>query len=528
MAANKIVSEIVPIMNKITDVKLNGSNFLGWSKTIIVHLRSIDKDDHLDSGPPTDDVKYDTNRAWLRDDAKLLVQIRNSIEPDILSLVNHCEFVKELMDYLTFLYSGRTNISRIYSVCKSFHRGEQQDKNATAYVMEFNKVYEELNSLLPLSNDVKAMQKQREQISVMSFLTGLRPEFDGFKNQLLSESAIPSLQETFSRFLRTEEMQSPTIGTHISQHSAMVSRGASQGVSRGGSRRGSRGGSRGGTRGGPTNRGSRNPESDQVECYYCHELGHTKYSCPQLEKKNQKGPSAHVASSSDMVTISAEEYSRLTATEKPSSSASVFADTGNSATCLISKGTRWVIDSGASDHMTGNPNLFSTLDPHTPSSHVTIADGSTTRVLGSGSDLSTKQILGEGHESDGLYVFETPTSKSLVCTPSSSALDMHCRLGHPSLHSLKKLDPQFSRLSSLFWMLVLMNTFHFFIPESLHLQRKTIFGYILLISLALLPLHLRDLGHPLHRHILDVLNHITRSSWTLIHVLCLLLRWKTL
>ncbi|CAA0809394.1 Unknown protein [Striga hermonthica] len=174
-------------MNKITDVKLNGSNFLGWSKTIIVHLRSIDKDDHLDSGPPTDDVKDDTRRAWLRDDAKLLVQIRNSIEPDILSLVNHCEFVKELIDYLTFLYSEHTNISRIYSVCKSFHRGEQHDKNATAYVMEFNKVYEELNSLLPLSGDIKAMQKQREQIAVMSFLTGLRPEFDAFKNQLLSE-----------------------------------------------------------------------------------------------------------------------------------------------------------------------------------------------------------------------------------------------------------------------------------------------------------------------------------------------------
>ncbi|CAA0822624.1 Unknown protein [Striga hermonthica] len=482
-------------MNKITDVKLNGSNFLGWSKTIIVHLHSIDKDDQLDSCPPTGDVKDDTNRAWLRDDAKLLFQIRNSIEPDILSLVNHCEFVKELMDYLTFLYSGRTNISRVYSVCKSFHRGEQHDKNATTYVMEFNKVYEELNSLILLSNDVKAMQKQREQIAVMSFLTGLRPEFDALKNQLLSESAIPSLQETFSRFLRTEEMQSPTIGTHISQHSAMVSRGASQCVSRGGSRRGSRGGSRGGTRGG-SNRGSRNPKSDQVECYYCHELGHTKYSCPLLEKKNQKGPSAHVVSSSDMVTISAEEYSRLTATEKPSSSAAVFADTGNSATCLISKGTRWVIDSGASDHMIGNPNLFSTLDPHTPSSHVTIADWSTTRVLGSGSvsltpsislqsvlnlpnfafnllsvskltkslyysvsffpnhfivqDLSTKQILGEGRESDGLYIFETPTSKSLVCTPSSSALDMHCRLGHPSLHSLKKIG------SSVFKVVILI------------------------------------------------------------------------
>ena len=59
--------------------------------------------------------------------------------------------------------------------------------------MEFKKVYEELNSLLPLSADVQAMQTQREQVAVISFLTGLRPEFDSIRSQFLNESAIPSL-----------------------------------------------------------------------------------------------------------------------------------------------------------------------------------------------------------------------------------------------------------------------------------------------------------------------------------------------
>nr|GEV16057.1 polyprotein, putative [Tanacetum cinerariifolium] len=48
---------------------------------------------------------------------------------------------------------------------KWFHHGEQQDLSLTTYVMEFKKMYEELNSLLPISADVKVTQKQREQVA---------------------------------------------------------------------------------------------------------------------------------------------------------------------------------------------------------------------------------------------------------------------------------------------------------------------------------------------------------------------------
>ena len=42
-----LVSDVVPVMSKITDHKLIVSNYLEWSKTIRLYLRSNDKDDHL-------------------------------------------------------------------------------------------------------------------------------------------------------------------------------------------------------------------------------------------------------------------------------------------------------------------------------------------------------------------------------------------------------------------------------------------------------------------------------------------------
>ena len=118
MAENKsetkfvTITNVIPIMSKITKHKLNGSKFIDWSKTVRVYLRSIEKDNYLIDDPSTDNTK----QAWMRDNARLFLQIRNSIDSEVIGLINHCEFVKELMDYLDFLYSGKGNISRIYEV----------------------------------------------------------------------------------------------------------------------------------------------------------------------------------------------------------------------------------------------------------------------------------------------------------------------------------------------------------------------------------------------------------------------------
>ncbi|GKG02952.1 hypothetical protein Tco_0310588, partial [Tanacetum coccineum] len=37
----------LPIVTKITDIKLDGSNFFAWSKTVSIYLRSIRKAFHI-------------------------------------------------------------------------------------------------------------------------------------------------------------------------------------------------------------------------------------------------------------------------------------------------------------------------------------------------------------------------------------------------------------------------------------------------------------------------------------------------
>ena len=247
--------EVVPMMSKITEDKLIGTNYSDWSKRIRLYLRSIHMASHLDKDPPTDDSKD----RWLKDDTRLFLQIRNSIDGKVLTLINHCEFVKELMEYLEFVYSGKGNISRMFDVCRSFYRTEKQDWSLIKLFMDYKKTYEELNTLLPFSLDVKVQQAQQEKMAVMGFLAALPSEYDSIKRQILSSPEISSLQETFSRILRTETSSSTPPSTQMS--SALV--GRKSGESEKQQYKNS----------GPGNN-SRRTSSEGVVCYYYHKSGH--------------------------------------------------------------------------------------------------------------------------------------------------------------------------------------------------------------------------------------------------------------
>lgn len=479
---NLVVSNVIPLASKITEHKLNGSNYYDWRRTILFYLRSTDMDDHMTEDPPKDAKQ---KKDWLRDDARLYLQIKNSIESEIIGLVDHCESVKELLEFLDFLYSGKEQVHRMFEVCMQFFRAEQKAESVTSYFMRLKKIIAELGLLLPFSPDVKVQQVQREKMAVMIFLNGLLPEFGMAKTQILSDSKIPSLDDAFTRVLRIES--SPTSVSIPQPSSALFSKNNNP-----------RAPQRNST-------DHRKPESVEIVCNYCRKPGHMKRDCRKLLYKNsQRSQHAQIASTCDIpeasVTISADEFAKFQNYQESlqaSSSSTPIASTvapGN-IKCLLTSSTKWVIDSGATAHMTGNSHLFSRPLSPAPFPSVTLADGSTSSVLGSGTihltpsfslssvlhlpnlsfnlistsqlthdlncvvmffsgyclfqDRVTKKIIGRGYESGGLYLFDHQVSQAVACPVVPSPFEVHCRLGHPSLFVLKKLYPEFRSLSSL-------------------------------------------------------------------------------
>ena len=224
--------------------------------------------------------------------------------------------------------------------------------------------------------------------------------------------------------------------------------------------------------------------------------------CKKL--RNRRSLSAHIASFNEafdqLVQFTVDELTRFhlyqESLKSPSTSVTAITESGNTNTCIVtSSSSEWVIDSIATDHMTSNSSLFCTFQSQLSPSTVTLANGSQSCVLGSGTifptpsiplsfvlslpsfsfnlvsvskqtralkccvsffldyclfqDLMTKQIIGRGHESWGLYILDSAVPRPIACSGVTTPFETHCRLGHPSLPLLKKLCPQFSSLLSL-------------------------------------------------------------------------------
>ncbi|KAJ9677635.1 hypothetical protein PVL29_022557 [Vitis rotundifolia] len=456
-----IFSSVISGSPMITSEKLVGSdNYLSWSASVELWFMGQGYEDHLITQEA--DIPEVDRVQWRKIDAQLCSVLWQSVDPKILL---HLRAYKTCFKFWTQAKGLYTNdIQRLYKVASAIVHISQQDLDLSTYIGQIASLKEEFLTVMPLTPDVGAQQTQLDKFFMVLTLIGLRPDLEPVRDQILGSSSVPSLDDVFARLLRISSTQTLPFDS-TSDSSVLVSQTSSRG-------------GRSGTRG----RGQR------PHCTYCNKLGHTRDRCYQLHGRPPR--TAHVAQSSD---------SPLP--QPPSSSASQasvasVAQPGNASACLTHTSSLgpWILDSGASDHLSGNKDLFSSITTTSALPTVTLANGSQTVAKGIGlalplpslpltsvlytpecpfnlisiskitrtlncsitfsdkfvtlQDRSTGKTIGIGRESQGLYHL-TSDSSPAVCISTDAPLLIHNRLGHPSLSKFQKMVPRFSTLSSL-------------------------------------------------------------------------------
>nr|CAD1835548.1 unnamed protein product [Ananas comosus var. bracteatus] len=254
--------------------------------------------------------------------------------------------------------------------------------------------------------DAAKFQKLIEKERVYDFLAGLQAEFDPIRVQVLGRDPFPSLREAYAYVQQEESRRNVMIYHPTFEKSAFSSTAASKTIKS------------------IQNKGSDLIDKDHLKCDHCGRSRHTKETCWKLHGRPTRGrggrsgsgrgywrsqayqaeapdtlhsEGAHVEtkglSHEELLTLrqlmtkldSIEANSNFIPSTTYATSTSNFALSGTIANALHSNNTSshsWIIDSGASDHMTGASDHFSSYFPSSGKDKVRIADGSMSGISG--------------------------------------------------------------------------------------------------------------------------------------------------
>lgn len=313
-------------------------------------MGSQKKKSRVQAAPPAPtDANYDT---WCADDCSVMTWILNSLEPAISQNIMCLDTAKAMWDALREMFFNDKNISRVFELYEKLFSHTQDTQSVNDYFSTLKGLADEILVYHPLSCDATTRAKQWEEFMVAKFLSGLNADLQPLRDSLMASDTIPTLSNALSRVLRVSTGR--TESTSFAS-SAMSARG-----------RGSYGG-RG--RGQGRGRGRGRGFHDRL-CDHCGRSNHESDKC---WKKFGK-----------------PDWANNTEFTAPSSSSTTDASTSVAA-FAVSPGKSWMLDSGASTHITGTKSLLTSFSPSSLPS-VRLADGNYSPVTGTGVVKPTTHI----------------------------------------------------------------------------------------------------------------------------------------
>ncbi|CAA0807454.1 Unknown protein [Striga hermonthica] len=476
MAASTDALPVATMINMVAGIKLTSANYLPWRRQITHMAECFDLMGLLDGSvkPPSQysplpDNATNPNPAflsWRTKDRKLLSVIYSSLSEEAASEVINVVSSRELWLTLEEVFSSASRHHQLREELLSLRRG---DMTVDDYGRRFKGLCDQLSAI---GRPVDASDQSHW------FLRGLGIQFAHFADTRLAFSPIPVFRDLLNQakqydmLIRSMEAPPTSVAFYAdrSVSSSDPSRrrfshdgGNSQGHSGGRSNHRGRGGRQHGGGGGRHSGSGRRPYVPR--CQIC-QGAHYANKCPQFLECRQSMSPAHLA----------QAFSSSCAVSSPPPD--------------------WCLDSGASTHMTNQPETLDSLKSYSGNSSVIVGNGSNLSISHIGScrlpngmrlndvlvvphltknlvsiskltsDLpvdvvfsgnlfliqhrETKEPLARGRCDGGLYYMDRwcPALAAAVRNKVSKASFelWHCRLGHASSSIISLLQKTTSRI----------------------------------------------------------------------------------
>ncbi|KAJ8620304.1 hypothetical protein MRB53_028833 [Persea americana] len=339
----------------LTQIKLKGENYSAWEQAIILALRSQNKLGFIDGSIATPDKSDSHFVTWEIVNSMLCSWIANSLDDSIRATVSRLSNVKILWECLKNRYSVK-NGPKVYKVWSDLTLTKQAGASVMSYYTQFLGMWADLSNISPLEtctcDSGSSIATWFRNLQTYQFLMGLDDSYSVLRTQIINIEPLPDLDRVYAMVSQEESHRSalqlrdnsPAVGFAVQSKASSSSSSSTTTVS------------------------SPTVSSGRPYCTFCERQGHVFDKCwtrLAAQWATQTPADAPSSASSSVPTVgipglTADQVQRLLALIESSPE-------NDKMSGKISHDVSWLIDSGASHHMTGNISLLSNVRDILPS-----------------------------------------------------------------------------------------------------------------------------------------------------------------
>lgn len=371
------VSSTESVTAPLVNIPLFGlKNFISWKRGMERALGIKSKLGFVrgDFPKPTDSLEL---TRWERCNSVILTWIINSVSPEIAESINHCADCIQAWSILHVRFSG-SNGPRLLSLHREITNLTQGDMSVGEYHGKLIKMWadeesleqDELCDLGLRCKSTRSIEVRRSRSRVIQFLMGLNSVHDQVRTNIVSFRPMPTVDEAYNMVLE-DEMQKGIVNVTASEASVLYVSQGQTGVS--------------------GNQQGKNKRNSNLFCTHCQMKGHTKERCYKIhgyppghklhnagssnggkpgksvvnnvvvENPKSAGESLDAKNQLDSLKINQAQLDKLmsflTFTDKSFNHMAGIS-------CLTSvkiEENVWIMDSGATDHITPHAHLLQNI-----------------------------------------------------------------------------------------------------------------------------------------------------------------------
>ena len=323
----------------VVNITLDGQNYPEWAFCVETALRGHGLLFHLTDAAPVlaDDRRNAADiKTWQLNDGKVMAAMVNSVKPSMIMSLSKFKTAKAIWSHLKERFVQDSG-ALLHTLMQQTHVIEQNDMSIDEYYSAFDRLMSALTSMVPACTaDPCPAHKFIEKFFTYRFVMGVRAEFDSLRARLLQGSDTLTMAKALSDLLAEETRLHSLSSTGGNPHSVLAA--------------------------------AQKPKNIFKPCDHCGKTNHRSELC--FVKFPEK-----------LTDFRARRAARGRG-PGPSTRGSV-AVAATSSACTSE--SAWVLDSGASFHVTSDQSKLASTTPVTDGASVQTADGTVCHITHKGS-----------------------------------------------------------------------------------------------------------------------------------------------